>query len=73
MTESRISKNRLSIAKGAISNGCFLVLKKNHRHRLTMSVFYVKPSDIHIATGCTRAQRERLDLDQPTKMERASI
>ena len=30
-------------------------------------------SDIHIATGCTRAQRERLDLDQPTKMERATI
>jgi len=39
----------------------------------TLPVFNVKPSVIHKATGYSKAKRESVDLDRPTKRERASI
>ena len=51
----------------------FLGAQEKPQASTTVPVFNVKIKVIHRATGHARAQRESVDLDRPTKMERASI
>ena len=43
-----------------------------NKHWLTGPVSKVEPNDIHEATGCAMDYKRILDLDQPTRLERAS-